>query len=107
MKIFWTLIILVSVSVQGVCKEINSEIVIAKSDQIQSIESKFEEANKGFTFNGKAIHPGCVKEFDVNLADSPPPIVRAVDIEACISSNENYMEFKTSEQGYISYEYKD
>lgn len=105
MKIFWTLIVLVSFSAQGICKEMNSEIVVAESDHVQTMESKLEEADNSFTFNGKAIHPGCVREFNVSPADSLPPIVRAVDVEACISSNENYMEFKTSDEGYVSYEY--
>jgi len=62
-------------------------------------------AEDGFTFEGKAIHPGCVRRFNVGLADSEPPIVRSVDVEACVASNENYMEFKTSDRGYVSYEY--
>jgi hypothetical protein len=62
-------------------------------------------AEERFTFDGKAIHPGCVRQFNVGLADSPPPIVRAVDVGACVTSNENFMDFKTSDKGYVSYEY--
>lgn len=46
-----------------------------------------------------------MRQFNISLADSAPPIVRAVDVEACISSNENYMPFKISEKGYVTYEY--
>jgi len=62
-------------------------------------------AEESFKFDGKAIHPGCVRQFNVGPADAPPPIVRAVDVEACVTSNENFMEFKTSDKGYVSYEY--
>lgn len=58
-----------------------------------------------FTYQLKPVHPGCVREFDVSLADSPPPIVRSVDVRSCVTSNEYYMPFKTGEDGYVSYEY--
>ncbi|MCK5392493.1 MAG: hypothetical protein KAJ31_08695 [Deltaproteobacteria bacterium] len=106
MKILWTLIILVSFSVQGICEDLNTEILIAKSDNSKEVESELKEANKNFTFNEKPIHPGCVEQFNVNLADSGPPIVRAVDVAACASSNEFFMDYKVSEDGYIGYEYE-
>ncbi len=107
MKVIWTLIILASFSMQGLCNDIKAEIVVAKSDESKKVESELKEANKNFTFNGKQIHPGCVEQFSVNLADSGPPIVRAVDVAACVSSNEFFMDFKESEDGYIGYEYED
>jgi len=100
MKIFWILIFLASFSVQGICQDV-------KSDESQTIESKLKEANKSFTYNGKLIHPGCVEQFNVSLADSPPPIVRAVDVESCVSSNEYFMDYKVSDDGYVGYEYED
>jgi len=99
MKILWTLIILASFSVQGICEN-------AKSDAGQ-IEPRLKEANKSFTYNGKPIHPGCVEQFNISLADSPPPIVRAVDVAACVTSNEFYMDYKVSDDGYVGYEYQD
>lgn len=72
-----------------------------------SAEKILKEANKKFSYNGKAIHPGCVGEFMVSLADSGPPIVRAVDVESCVSSNEFSTNFKISEDGYIGYEYEE
>jgi len=107
MKIFLTLIILASFSVQGICENPNSEIIVAKSSSSKSIESILKEANKSFTFNGKPIHPGCVGQFNVDLADAGPPIVRAVDVAACISSNEFFMDYKVSDDGYVEYEYED
>ncbi len=70
-----------------------------------NVHARLKQAEGNFTLDGKPIHPGCVREFNVGLADSPPPVVRSVDVEACISSNENYLEFKTSGSGYVSYEY--
>lgn len=58
-----------------------------------------------FTYQLKPVHPGCVREFDVSLADSPPPIVRSVDVRACATSNEFYMPPTKGEDGYVSYEY--
>jgi hypothetical protein len=107
MKIILTLIILASFSVQGICQNANSEIVIAKSDEGQTIEARLKEANKSFTYNSKPIHPGCVEQFNVSLADSPPPIVRAVDVAACVRSNKFYMDYKVSDDGYVGYEYED
>jgi len=107
MKVLWTLIILASFSMQGLCSDIKAEIVVAKSDESKKVESELKEANKNFTFKGKQIHPGCVEQFSVNLADSPPPIVRAVDVAACVRSNEFFMDYKVSEDGYIGYEYED
>jgi len=100
MKIIWTLIIVASFSVQGICEN-------TKSDASRTMESRLNEANKSFTYNAKPIHPGCIEQFNVSLADSPPPIVRAVDVAACVSSNEYYMDFKVSDDGYVGYEYED
>lgn len=59
-----------------------------------------------FTYQLKPVHPGCVKEFDVSLADSLPPIVRSVDVRACVSSNELAVPYDTGEDGYVRYEYE-
>jgi hypothetical protein len=107
MKIIWTLLILASFSLQGICYDKVSTTVVAKSDEIQTIESRLKEANKSFTYKGKPIHPGCVEQFNINLADSGPPIVRAVDVAACVSSNEYFMDYKVSDDGYVGYEYED
>lgn len=76
------------------------------SDRELGIEvSAIKDILHNFTYELKPIHPGCVREFEVSLADSPPPVVRSVDVRACVSSNEFYMPFKTGEDGYVSYEY--
>lgn len=79
---------------------------IAGDDSIVTADSALKEANKRFAYKGKPIHPGCVNELSVNMADSGPPIVRAVDVESCVSSNEFSVDFKTSDEGYIGYEYE-
>jgi hypothetical protein len=107
MKIIWTLLILASFSLQGICYDKVSTNVVAKSDETQTNKSRLKKANKSFTYNGKPIHPGCVEQFNVNLADSGPPIVRAVDVAACVSSNEYFMDYKVSDDGYVGYEYED
>lgn len=107
MKIIWTLLILASFSLQGICYDKVSTTVVAKSDETQTNKSRLKKANKSFTYNGKPIHPGCVEQFNVNLADSGPPIVRAVDVAACVSSNEYFMDYKVSDDGYVGYEYED
>lgn len=68
---------------------------------VASIKNILED----FTYQLKPIHPGCVREFDVSLADSPPPIVRSVDVRACTTSNEFSVPYTTGDDGYISYEY--
>lgn len=98
MKVLWTLILLLSFVAQGVCDE----------DKSHGPKSALNEANKNFTFNATPIHPGCVNEFSVNMADSGPPIVRAIDVAACVSSNEFFsVEYQMSDDGYIGYEYED
>lgn len=105
MKKLLTSIVLASLFVQGVCLYANSEIIIAAADESKKIEVELEEANKHFTFKSKPIHPGCVERFNVGLSDSGPPVVRAVDVESCVSSNELYMDLKVSDGGYVGYEY--
>ena len=78
-----------------------SPLSFAESD----IEGQLKETKEKFTFDGKAIHPGCVRQFNISPADSEPPIVRAVDVGACISSNENTEPFRTTDKGYVLYEY--
>ena len=107
-KILWTLIIVITFSAQGICVEGVSEILIAASDNSKSGsvgKSEQKDALLNFNFEGKPVHPGCVREFDVSLADSPPPVVRAVDVKACVTSNEFYMPFKTNYDGFVGYEY--
>lgn len=84
-----------------------SEIDNKSREAAPSIEDILKEANKNFTYKAKTIHPGCVREFMVPLADSGPPIVRSVDVESCISSNQFAVGYKVSEDGYIEYEYGD
>lgn len=108
MKILWTLSILISLCIPGVCADEDPLVLISASDSINAesgANSELKDALENFSFEGKPVHPGCVREFDVALSDSPPPIVRAVDIKACVTSNEFYMPFKTREDGYIGYEY--
>ena len=97
MRLFLALILLAAFSAKGICDEENPD----------SPKFKLKEANQNFTFNANPIHPGCVNEFSVNMVDSGPPIVRAVDVESCISSNEfSSTEYKVSDEGYIGYEYE-
>ena len=84
-----------------------TSIGISKDNQTESLKLQLKEANQNFTYNASPIHPGCVNEFSVSMADSGPPIVRAVDVESCISSNEfSGTEYKVSDDGYIGYEYE-
>ena len=81
-------------------------VVAISSDNGSSVEvAAIKDILHDFTYELKPVHPGCVREFDVSLADSPPPIVRSVDVRACVTSNEFSMPYKTGEDGYISYEY--
>lgn len=108
LKIIWIIIILTAFSAQGICVQGGQEILIAASDNDNAGsggKSEQRDALLNFTFDGKPVHPGCVKEFDASLADSPPPIVRALDVKACVTSNEFYMQFKKNDDGYVGYEY--
>lgn len=97
MKIFLTLVLLLFFSSTAICGE----------DQSESVKKQLKETNKRFTYNGSPIHPGCVNEFSVSMADSGPPIVKAVDVASCMASNEFSMDHKVSDDGYIGYEYED
>lgn len=101
MKIVLTLLVFALFSIHGICAGESSD----NKQSEAAAASEVKGALENFKFNGKPVHPGCVREFDVALADSPPPIVRAVDIEACVTGNEFYMPFTTDNQGYIGYEY--
>ncbi len=96
MRFFLALILLAAFSTNGIGKEDNADL----------LKSKLKEANQNFTYNSSPIHPGCVNEFSVNMADSGPPIVRAVDVASCISTNEFSSTEKISDDGYIGYEYE-
>ena len=95
MKFILAFFLIISFTVSGLASDDSS------SKEAASIKDILDD----FTYQLKPVHPGCVREFDVSLADSPPPIVRSVDVRACVTSNEFYMPFKTGEDGYISYEY--
>lgn len=101
MKIVLTLLVFALFSIPGICTDTNSDSNRSGTAAV----SQDKGALENFKFKGKPVHPGCVREFDVPLADSPPPIVRAVDVEACVTGNEFYMPFKTDDRGFIGYEY--
>lgn len=84
-----------------------SSSALCEDDKSDSLKLKLKEANKNFTYNGSPIHPGCVNEFSVSMADSGPPIIRAIDVASCVSSNEFSMDYIKSDDGYIGYEYED
>ena len=107
MKNLLTLLLLFAFVPQGLSNESNPNIIVAKADASGALKSQLKEANHNFTYSGKPIHPGCIEQFNVSLADSGPPIVRAVDVESCVTSNEFSSEYKVSEDGYIGYEYGD
>jgi len=107
MKTLWTFAILFLFALSAICNDALSETDVAEPQEAPSIKDILEEANKSFTYEGKTIHPGCVKQFMVDLADAGPPIIRAVDVESCLSSNEFSMGYKISDDGYIGYEYED
>ncbi|MEQ9618506.1 MAG: hypothetical protein RIG61_04970 [Deltaproteobacteria bacterium] len=105
MRIFYTLLVIL---LTVLFSHISPQHLFAESRSkasAPSVQAQLKEADESFYFDGKAIHPGCVRRFNVGLADSPPPVVRSVDVAACVSSNENYEPFKTSDDGYVSYEY--
>ena len=105
MNILLTLTAVATIFVLGFCQSANSEMLLAAAGDNESVEKKLHEANKKFTFNGKPIPPECIQKFNVSLSDSGPPIVRAVDVESCVSSNESGINYKISDEGYIGYEY--
>ena len=84
-----------------------SSTAFGGEDQSESAKKSLKEANKTFTYNGKPIHPGCVNEFSISMADSGPPVVRSVDVASCMASNEFAVAYKVSDDGYIGYEYED
>ena len=106
--IVFTLSMLLGSELIGI--NVETAITRAKEDEVDFERSDsvakelLKEAEANFTLNGKPIHPGCVQEFEVSLADSPPPIVKAVDVASCVSSNKFYMPYSVGENGYISYE---
>ena len=106
-KMKWTIIIFVLIAATRFTNEAFSETEDQKINKVASIEDILKEANQNFTYKGKTIHPGCIEQFMVNLADSGPPIVRSVDVEPCLSSNEFFMDYNVSEDGYIGYEYEE
>ena len=53
-----------------------------------SAQSPLVEADGDFTFKGRPIHPGLVKEFQNWLSDYRPPITVTVDIGAAYDTNE-------------------
>jgi hypothetical protein len=99
------LLILTFFLTQGITSAAISEILIATADETSQLENELDEANKKFKYKGKPIHPGCVEQFNASLADTGPPIIRAVDVKSCINSNEFAGDFKVNDDGYIIYEY--
>lgn len=95
MRFLLAFALFISISIPGICADNYPDREVAAIKDILH----------DFTYQLKPVHPGCVREFDVSLADSPPPIVRSVDVRACVSSNEFYMPPTTSEDGYVGYEY--
>lgn len=57
------------------------------------------EANESFTYRGKSIHPGLVREFECWISDLNP-VTFAVDVSAAFDSNE-YSEETYAEDGSI------
>lgn len=53
-----------------------------------SAPSPLAEANTEFTFKGRPIHPGLVKEFQNWLSDYRPPITVTLDVGAAYDTNE-------------------
>ncbi len=61
-----------------------------------------QEANKNFTFKGKPIHPGLIKEFAGWISDSWQPITTSVDIAAAFDTNEYFdSEVEVKDNEYI------
>lgn len=105
LKKLFALIILTFFLTQDISQSANSKILIAAADETRNMEKELLETNKKFKYKGKPIHPGCVEQFNATLADSGPPIIRAVDVEACVNSNEFAEDFEVNDDGYIVYEY--
>ena len=53
-----------------------------------SAEAPLAEANNDFTFKGRPIHPGLIKEFQNWLSDYRPPITVTLDVGAAYDTNE-------------------
>ncbi len=103
-KLFALLILIFSLA-QGISQSANSEILLATADETKNMENELMEANKKFKYKGKPIHPGCVEQFNASLVDTGPPVIRAVDVESCVNSNEFAQDFNVNDDGYIVYEY--
>ena len=61
-----------------------------------------EEANARFTYKGKPIHPGCIREFEVWMSDGDPPRVLTVDVDSCVTSDKNFSPLRRSPDGWVS-----
>jgi|GEM_PF-891372 len=106
MKILLSMAIIFSLSIPDICAGQGTGVSSASSEENTATHlAGAVDPKENFEYDGKPIHPGCVREFEVALADSPPPIVSAVDVKACVTSNEFYMPFTNDDQGYIGYEY--
>jgi hypothetical protein len=69
----------------------------------------------GLVWQGKAVHPGCIKELSTELSDARP-IVAAIDLEGCQQSNRHSGEVQvdgrilrvrdadSESRGYVQYE---
>lgn len=68
----------------------------AAGNHPSSASTLLAEANNDFTFKGRPIHPGLIKEFQNWLSDYRPPITVTVDVGAAYGTNE-YGEAVTAE----------
>lgn len=60
-----------------------------EKDDSKMLQQVLIEVNEKFTYKGKPIHPGLVREFEAWLSDGTPTTI-SVDILAAESSNEYY-----------------
>ncbi len=64
--------------------------------------TEIKEINEHFTYKGKPIHPGLIKEFAGWISDSWKPITTSVDIAAAFDTNEYFdSEVEVKDSGYI------
>lgn len=64
--------------------------------------SEIKEINEHFTYKGKPIHPGLIKEFAGWISDSWQPITTSVDIAAAFDTNEYFdSEVQVKDNGYV------
>ncbi len=68
-----------------------SELEINFGYKDLDLRKALKEANEKFTYLGKSIHPGLLREFLTWVSDGVPPITITIDVSAASGTNEYYL----------------